>query len=206
MFSYGQIKKDNKTMIEVKVEQFHRNFIEQNAHRQNLGGFSNLASNDLGKSSRLGFQYTGLYGELAWQIFRRGNIDFLRKLLDHKSATLGLGKKGDNGYDDEITHNGHTRFIDVKTSHITDETQIPRLNLVVPEREYHQKMIYVAAFTIGKSSTDRLDVGKVVLAGWIPNEKVVDRWPYDAKKYAVKVPDLRSLSALQKLFDKETNV
>ena len=187
-------------MIEITITTDHQAFVAQYSPIQTLGGYSNLAAADLGKSSRLGFQHTGIYGELAWHLFRRGNIDVLRTTLDNKAATLGLGKKGDEGYDDEITHNGRTRRIDIKSSHITDEARIPKLNLVIPEREYHTNMIYVAAFTIGTSSPDRLNVSKVILAGWVPNEAVVDRWYYDAKKFAVRVPNLRNLSALKKLF------
>jgi hypothetical protein len=185
--------------VEITITPEHRAFVEKWSPIQTLGGMSNLDPSDLGKSSRLGFQHTGIYGELAWQLFRRGNIDTLQKLLDHKSATLGLGKRGDNGYDDEITHNGKTRLVDIKTSHITDEAQIPKLNLVIPEREYHTDMIYVAAFTIGSSKEDRLNIDKVILAGWCINENVKERWRYDDKKFAVRVPILKPLTSLKQV-------
>lgn len=190
-------------METIKITQEHKDFVAKYAPGQDIGGFSNLSSSDLGKSSRLGFQWTGIYGELAWAIFRRGSLDHLRKLLEMKFRTLRPSGQGDGGFDDEISHNGSTRLIDIKSTHITDETQIPRLNLVIPEREFHQKMIYVCAFTIGEDKNDRLNVDRVILAGWCSNENVVSRWRIDPKKYAVSVPNLRPLSALKKIMKPE---
>jgi hypothetical protein len=184
----------------------YKEFVNKMAPLQTIGGLSNLDSNDLDKSSRLGFQYTGIYGELAWHLFRRGNFILLQEMLEEKHRTLRPKRKGDDGRDDEITFRGITRKVDIKTSHITDEEQIPRLNLVIPDREYHEMMIYVAAFTIGSDKNDRLNVDKVVLAGWCPNEQVKDRWKYDDKKRAVKVPNLRNLASLKTIFDSESMV
>jgi hypothetical protein len=184
----------------IPITQEHRDFVLKYGPNQDIGGFSNLGKEDLKKSSRLGFQYTGLFAELGWALYRYGNLDKLQKLLDFKFATLRPSGKGDEGYDDEITHNNFTRKIDIKGSHITNKDWISKLNLVIPEREYHEKMIYVCAFTIGLSAEDRLNVDEVVLAGWVSNEKVVERWRVDPKKYAVRVPDLRDLSVLRKIF------
>jgi hypothetical protein len=188
-------------MITIPITQAHKELTLKYAPGQDLGGYSNLDKSDLGKSSRLGFQHTGIYGELAWHMFRRGNTIKLVKILEEKFATLRPTKKGDGGYDDDITHNGTTRLIDIKSSHIVDEDQIPKLNLVIPDREYHEHMIYVAAFTIGNSKEDRLNIDRVVLAGWCPNEQVKDRWRYDDKKRAVRVPNLRDMSSLKSIFE-----
>lgn len=183
----------------IKISQEHKDFVLKYAPGQDIGGFSNLSSTDLKKSSRLGFQYTGIYGELAWYIYRYGSYGKLAELLDYKFQNLRPNKKGDGGLDDQVTHNGLTRLIDIKSSHVTDIDKLPRLNLVIPEREYHQNMIYVGAFTVGPSTSDRLDVTEVVLAGWCANEHVTDRWGIDPDKYAVKVPDLKNLEALKKI-------
>ena len=180
----------------IKITQEHRDFVSNYAPGQDIGGFSNLASKDLNKATRLDFQYTGIYGELAWYIYRYGSYDKLKNLLEYKFNVLRPNKKGDNGFDDEVTHNGLTRFIDVKSSHVGDVEKIQRLNLVIPEREYHDHMIYVCAFTAGKS---RENVDEVVLAGWCANEHVNKRWFYDPSKYCVPVSDLRKLSALKKI-------
>ena len=185
--------------IEIEIKPEHIELVSKYSPHQTIGGVSRLDPEDLAKSSRLGFQHTGIYGELAWHLFRRGNTDELVKTLEHKFATLRPGRKGDEGEDDTITHNNITRKVDIKTSHITDEEQIPKLNLVIPEREYHTNMIYVAAFTIGNSKDDRLNIDRVILAGWCINENVKDRWRYDDKKFAVRVPDLKPLSSLKRI-------
>lgn len=183
----------------IKINQEHRDFVAKYAPGQDIGGFSNLSSSDLKKSSRLGFQYTGIYGELAWYIYRYGDYSKLGELLDYKFANLRPTKQGDGGFDDKITHNGFTRLVDVKSTHVTDKEWISKLNLVIPEREYHENMIYVCAFTVGPSSEDRLNVNEVILTGWVANEHVVDKWVKDPKKYAVKVPNLKKLPALKKI-------
>ena len=187
--------------IIIKIKKEHTDLVLKYGICQTIGGFSNLNKSDLAKASRLDFQYTGLYGELAFSLYRYQSIDKLKALLDNKFETLRPTRKGDNGYDDEITHNNFTRFIDVKSTHIThpDEILSRNLNLVIPQREYHQKMIYVAAFPVGNSS-DRADVHSVVLAGWVPNESVTKRWRYDEAKFAVPASELRDLSILQKIF------
>lgn len=183
----------------IKINQEHRDFVTKYAPGQDIGGFSNLSSADLKKSSRLGFQYTGIYGELAWYIYRYGSYDKLHKLLEYKFETLRPTKQGDGGFDDQITHNGLTRLIDIKTTHIVDEDQVPKLNLVIPEREYHTNMIYVCAFTLGEDKNDRKNIEKVILAGWCANENVTNRWRIDPNKYAVNVNDLRNLDVLKKI-------
>lgn len=186
--------------VNVKIEKQHIDLANKYGNYQNIGGYSNLNKFDLSKTSRLAYQFTGIFGEISWHIYRRGNTDTLTKLLEHKFATLRPTRKGDDGYDDELTHNNLTRKVDIKTSHITDQSQIPKLNLVIPEREYHTNMIYVAAFTVGSSKEDRLNIDKVILAGWCINENVKERWRYDDKKFAVRVPNLKPLSILKRLF------
>lgn len=184
-------------METILINTDHRELIDRYAPDRDLGGFSNLSSNDLNKSSRLEYQYTGLYGELAWYLYRYGNLDKFKQITEQKRDTLTPLMKGDDGFDDEICHNGFTRLIDIKCTHVSDETQIKYLNLVVPPREYHEKMIYICGFTIGK---DRKNVNKVVLAGWCPNEQLQEKWKIDPSKFAVKVPNLKNLSILKKIF------
>ena len=64
-------------MEEVEITKEHQDFVVPYAKGRDLGGFSNLGKNDLQKSTRLDFQYTGLYGELAWYLFRYGNYEKL---------------------------------------------------------------------------------------------------------------------------------
>jgi hypothetical protein len=186
-------------MENIVITPEHRQFVSQYAAKFDIGGFSNLPASDLNKASRLDFQYTGIYGELAFYLYRYGSYDKLHKLLQHKFETLRPIKKGDGGFDDCVSHNGLTRFIDIKTTHISDETQIPRLNLVIPEREYHPKMIYICAFALGIDKQDRQNVNKVILAGWCATENISQRWRIDPNKYAVSVNDLRPLTSLKKV-------
>lgn len=183
----------------IKITQEHKEFVEKYAPGQDIGGFSNLSSDDLKKSSRLGFQYTGIYGELAWYIYRYGSYDKLGELLEFKINNLRPTKQGDGGFDDQVTYKNLTRLIDIKSTHVSDKFWIPKLNLVIPEREFHEKMIYIGAFTIGKDSNDRLNIDEVLLAGWCANEHVSARWTKDPKKYAVRVPDLKNLDLLKKI-------
>jgi hypothetical protein len=183
-------------MIEIKINEDLINLTEKYAIQQDIGGYSNLATIDLAKATRLDYQYTALYGEGAWYLYRYQSLEKLGKLLDYKFETLRPTRKGDDGYDDKIIHNSKTRLVDVKTSHVTDEKKIPRLNLVIPEREFHKDMIYVCAFSIGKT---RREIEKVILAGWCANEYVTKRWPYDPNKYCVPVEDLRNLDILKKI-------
>ena len=183
----------------IKINQEHKDFILKYAPGQDIGGFSNLSPDDLKKSSRLGFQYTGIYGELAWYIYRYGSYQKLGELLDFKFKNLRPAKKGDDGFDDKVEKNGLTRLIDIKSTHVSDKEWIPKLNLIIPEREYHKNMIYVCAFTVGNDSNDRLNVNEVILSGWCANEHVVNRWSKDPKKYAVPVSNLKKLSVLKKI-------
>ena len=174
----------------------HRDFVARYAPGQDIGGFSNLSKNDLSKASRLDFQYTGIYGELAWYLYRYGNLDKLQNLLEQKFRELRPQRKGDDGLDDIVTHNGKTRNIDIKSSYVPNVDKIQYLNLVVPEREYHPDMIYVGAFTVG---SDRRNIDQVMLAGWCANEHITRRWKVDPKKFCVSVQDLRDLSVLKKI-------
>jgi hypothetical protein len=183
-------------MIEIEILDEHRQFIEEYGPHQTLGGYSNLDPKDLGKASRLEFQYTGIYGELGWYLWRYGSYDKLRNLLDIKVKKCKEAGVGDGGYDDHITCNNKTRLVDIKSSHVSDEDKIPKLNLVVPTREYHQNMIYVGAFTVGPT---RKEVKKVILAGWTINENITDTWYYDPSKYAISIQKLTDLSILKKI-------
>jgi|ERR1700722_1044356 len=182
-------------MKEIKISNEHFKFIENQAPKLDIGGFSNLDRKDLTKASRLDYQYTGLYGELAWYMHRYNSFDKLSNLLDYKFEVCRKNNIGDSGYDDSITHNEKTRFVDIKTTHIDDEKRIKYLNLVIPPRELHEQMIYICAFSIGK---DRKNVDKVILAGWEINECITDRWKYDSNKYCVSVPRLRPMKELEK--------
>lgn len=182
-------------MITVDVKDKYNDFIEEYSKKLDLGGFSNLSAGDLGKASRENFQKTGLYGEAAHFQYRYGGIEKLRSNLDKKLEHYYKSGLGDAGKDDEITFNNKTRYIDVKTSHITDKGKIQYLNLVVPQREMHENMIYIAAFAYGK---DRSNVEEVILAGWVINEDITERWFVDKVKWAVKVRDLRGMEELEK--------
>lgn len=182
-------------MIVIDVKDKYKDFIEEYSKKLDLGGFSNLAKNDLQKASRESFQKTGLYGEAAHFQYRYGSIDKLRSNLDKKLEHYYKTGKGDSGADDILTFNNKTRYIDVKTSHITDKAKIQYLNLVVPQREMHENMIYICAFAYGK---DRENVEEVILSGWCINEDITQKWAYDANKWAVKVKDLRGMEELEK--------
>lgn len=181
----------------VKITDEHRQLVSEYAIKQTIGGLTNLSSSDIKKASREHFQYTGLYGEAAWHTFRYGNLDRLKDVLDMKYKICRDNGIGDGGYDDHITKNGHTRIIDIKSSH-REFNDIHKLNLIVPKREYHENTIYVAAFTIGKT---RVDVDYVILAGWANNERLVKSWRDDEPdKKCVPVSDLRDISLLKKIF------
>jgi hypothetical protein len=181
-------------MIEISITEEHKKFIDIYAEKQTIGGFSNLASKDLSKASRNDYQKTGVAGEISWFLFRENKIDRLKEILDFKFKILRPQNKGDNGFDDQITSNGKTRYVDIKTSYTEDEERIKYLNLVIPEREFHQNMIYVCAFTIGES---RININKVILAGWAITEDVHKKWKYDAAKWCVPVSDLRDMKELE---------
>lgn len=180
-------------MKEIRISDEHFKFIEKQAPKLDIGGFSNLDRKDLGKASRLDYQYTGLYGELAWYMHRYNSFDKLQDLLDYKFDICRKNNVGDAGFDDSITHNDKTRYVDIKTTHIDDEKRIKYLNLVIPQREFHDQMIYVCAFSIGDT---RRAANKVVLAGWCINEDVHKKWKYDSSKFCVPVPDLRPIDEL----------
>lgn len=181
----------------IKITDDHKKFVGEYAIKQTIGGRTNLQTNDLAKASREHFQYTGLYGELAWHLFRYGNLDKLKSTLDYKYDYCRTNKVGDGGYDDHLTVGEVTRIIDVKSSH-RPVNDIERLNLIIPKNEYHENTIYVAAFSIGPS---RVDVNEVILAGWANNERVTKIWRQDEPdKRCVPVTELRNLSALKKLF------
>jgi hypothetical protein len=181
-------------MIKINVKNKYADFLSEYSKKLDLGGFSNLASDDLSKASRHDFQTTGLIGEAAFFEYRYGSINKLKSNLDQKLEHYYRTGKGDNGFDDSITYKEKTRFVDVKTSHTENEEKIQYLNLVVPQREMHKNMIYVAAFTIGKSRTD---IDDVILAGFSFNEDITKRWKYDDTKWCVPVKDLRDMKKLE---------
>jgi len=180
-------------MKKIELKNKYNDFINEYAKKQTIGGYSNLSKLDLEKASRLEFQFTAVQGELSWYIYRYGNYDKLKDLLDHKFQTLRPASKGDGGFDDSITHNNKTRLVDIKTSHCESVERIKYLNLIIPQREFHKNMIYVCAFSIGKS---RDDVDSVILAGWCINEDIHRRWAYDNSKYCVPVNELRDMAEL----------
>lgn len=181
-------------MINISLNEEHLKFIEGRAPSLDIGGFSNLKKKDLSKASRLDYQYTGLYGELAWYIHRNGDYNKFKNVLDYKFDACRKNNVGDSGFDDSITSNEKTRLVDIKSTHIEDRKRIQFLNLVIPPREFHDNMIYVCAFTIGK---DRRKVDEVILAGWCINEDVHKKWKYDNTKYCVPVADLRDMRELE---------
>jgi hypothetical protein len=180
-------------MIKINVKNKFSDFLEEYSKKLDLGGFSNLAADDLGKASRREYQETGLWGEIAVSMYRYGNIDQMKINLDKKLEFYYKTGKGDSGKDDVVIYNNKTRFLDVKASHTSSEEKINYLNLVVPQREYHQNMIYVAAFTLGKSRTE---IDDVVLAGFCFNEDIHKRWKYDESKMCVPVNELRKMEEL----------
>lgn len=182
-------------MKDILISQDHAKFVEEQAPRLDIGGFSNLASKDLGKATRLDYQYTGLYGELAWYMYRYNDVDRLKNLLDFKFETCRKKNIGDAGHDDRVVHNDKARNLDIKTTYVSEEKKISSLNLVVPPRELHERMIYVCAFAIGES---RRNINKVVLTGWCFNEDIHKKWKYDTNKFCVPVADLRKLEDLDK--------
>jgi hypothetical protein len=185
-------------MIKIPFTKKHLEFAKVYAEKQTIGGFSNLKSFDLKKASRYSFQITGVLSEAAFYIHRYGSTDKLQELLDLKFEALRPKKKGDGGFDDSIKIGKKTRLIDIKGSHTDDVEKIQRLNLVIPEREFHENMIYVCAFTIGK---EREEPDYAVLQGWVYNEDVKDRWYYDRNKYAVAVPNLKNMKELDKYIE-----
>jgi hypothetical protein len=180
-------------MIYVPLGKEYFKLIESRAPSLDIGGFSNLDKKDLSKASRLDYQYTGLYGELAWYLYRYGNPHKFVDVLDDKFAKLRPQNKGDNGFDDSITHNNKTRLLDVKSTYVENKERIKYLNLVIPQREFHNNMIYVCAFTVGK---DRRNIDEVVLAGWCIDEDVHKKWKYDNSKFCVPIKDLRDIKEL----------
>ena len=185
-------------MKTIVITEEHRKFIDIYADKQTIGGYSNLDKKDLQKFSRNDYQKTGIFGELAWYIHRYESYDKLKNLLDFKFETLRPKNIGDNGFDDSITYNDQVRFIDIKSSFVENENKIQYLNLVVPMREFHRNMIYIAAFTIGK---DRRNIDKVILSGWCFNEDIKDRWKYDDKKFCVSVKNLKPIEGLNRYFN-----
>jgi len=184
-------------MIIIEITDEQRELVKKYAIKQTIGGLSNLPPSDLAKASREHFQYTGLFGEASWHIFRFGHLNNLINTLDYKNKELASSRRGDGGWDDEITFRNITRQVDIKTSHSTTD-YIDNLNLIVPKREYHQNTIYVLAFTIGKS---RIEPDKVILAGWVPNESVIKVWRKDdPTKLCVPVSELRNINSLKKTF------
>lgn len=181
-------------MITVQIDPKYLPLVENYAAKLDLGGRSNLSSSDLGKATRNEFQYTGLFGEIAYRQWLYGHADDLFPLLNDKLAHYEKTSQGDNGRDDEITYNGFTRFVDVKSSHTNDIRRIKNLNLIVPENEFHEKQIYIAAFTLGSS---RIKIDQVILAGFCYSEDLWRKWPIDRSKFCVPVTELRDMERLK---------
>jgi hypothetical protein len=183
-------------MQTIKMTEENKEFVKVYAEKQTIGGFSNLSKTDLQKNSRLQYQMTGVYGELAFYTYRYGSTDKLKSILDYKFENLRPKNTGDGGMDDIVEIDGVKKLIDIKTSHVTDLNKIQYLNLIIPPREFHPNSIYVCAFTVG---ADRLNVDQVVLAGWCWSEDVKKKWPIDPVKFCVPFKDLRDIKELEKI-------
>src|SRR5271166_7087076 len=104
-------------MKTVKIGKEYFPLVEKYATHFTLNGFSNLDKKDLEKASRKSFQFSGLYGEVGYSLYRYGTIDKLQEVLQKKVEILvplfgTPNVKGDGGYDDHITSNGKTRFVE----------------------------------------------------------------------------------------------
>lgn len=182
----------------IQVTEAHKKIVEEYAPKQTIGGLTNLSNHDIAKATRQDFQYTGIYGEIAWHEFRYGKLDHLIETLDMKYKELRPKRKGDDGIDDLLTFRNITKKIDIKATHWKTEN-IDHLNLIVPKREYHENTIYVAAYTIGNS---RQDPEKIILAGWANNERVTKIWRADEPdKRCVPVSELREMKLLRQCFN-----
>lgn len=181
-------------METIKINNDHKIFVNTYAEKQNIGGLSNLSKDDLAKSSRLGFQFSGIYGEMSFYLWRYGNYDKLKALLDYKFLNLRPSRKGDGGHDDDVMIGGIRKLIDIKASHVSDVNKIKYLNLIIPQREFHKNLIYVAAFVVGN---DRFNADQVILAGWEYSENITKKWPIDPAKYCVPFSDLRDMKELE---------
>lgn len=181
----------------IEITDKHRKVVAEYAPKQTIGGLTNLSSFDIAKATRQDFQYTGIYGEIAWHEFRYGNLEKLIETLDLKFKELRPLRKGDDGIDDLLTFRNVTKKIDIKTTHWKTE-DINHLNLIVPKREYHENTIYVAAYTVGGN---RQAPDKIILAGWANNERVTKIWRTDEPdKKCVPVSELRNISLLKQCF------
>jgi len=181
--------------MKIKVSNEMKEIANTYAPELNIGGRSNLSKERLAKVPRLEFQYTGLYGELAWYQYRYNDLSKFIEVQEQKNSVIKKGK-GDNGYDDKIFFD-KDRLIDIKTSHILDDKKIKTLNLIVSPNEYHENSIYISAFAIGK---DRINVDEVVLQGYALSEDITERWFIDKTKYAVKVSKLKDIKDLYEKF------
>lgn len=184
-------------MIEIPNTDEYRKIVEEYSIKQTIGGLTNLSNHDISKASRQDFQYTGIYGEIAWHVFRYNNLNKLIDTLDMKYKELRPLRKGDDGIDDILTFRNLSRKVDVKATHRPSD-DIYRLNLIVPKREYHENTIYVAAYTIGPN---RQNPNNIILAGWANNERVTKIWRQDEPdKKCVPVSELRDMNLLKQCF------
>ena len=60
--------------MKIKVSNEMKEIANTYAPKLNIGGRSNLSKERLAKVPRLEFQYTGLYGELAWYQYRYNDL------------------------------------------------------------------------------------------------------------------------------------
>lgn len=193
---YSQGIRKQTSMIEIKIDDKYKSFLDEYSTKLDIGGRSNLSNSDLAKASRKEYNYTGLYGELIYRLFMYGTADDLPSIIDKKIEHYNATGLGDNGKDDEITYKNYTRIVDIKSSHTENENRIKNLNLIIPSNEYHpnQKMIFVAAFTVGKK---RMEVEKAILAGFSYTEDIFRKWKFDKSKFCVEVKELRDMMRLK---------
>ena len=183
-------------MITVQIDPKYLPLVENYAAKLDLGGRSNLSSSD--SSARQLVMSSNIRVSLVKSPIVSGYMDtpmiFFHSSM-YKLAHYEKTGQGDNGRDDEITYNGFTRFVDVKSSHTNDIRRIKNLNLIVPENEFHEKQIYIAAFTLGSS---RIKIDQVILAGFCYSEDLWRKWPIDRSKFCVPVTELRDMERLKK--------
>lgn len=185
-------------MINIAINENHRKLADIFAPQLNKGGHSNVPKKFSKSSSRLEQQYIGLYGEMAWFLYRDGDLDRFKNIME---AKIEIGK-GDNGIDDTITKNNYTRKVDIKATYsislddFNDRIKNENINLLVPEREYRKDTIYVSACSIGK---DKRNIENVIIYGWTINEKLNNKWKYSKDIYCVKPNDLFGAEKLKEI-------
>jgi len=185
---------NNNDCVVITITEEELEVVFENAKKATLNGTSQIRSGANRKATCGTDNLAGQLGELALHKYFYGEngFEFYKQAREIRNANPKAGDGGRDLFDGKKHLN-----VDIKCSRLKLGAKAMSYNMVVPEKEYHLKWVYIAAFCgMNKDGTEKND--KVVLTGWVKSEdisKLRDFKGYGDRHFC-QVSELRPLDSL----------